>query len=216
MQYVSRDGQVIDVPAGGQVPSGFIPVGSGMSGGQSSGGADINVGNNAGLKADPGSGTMIGVNAPEGFRRHWAGLRDLFHGDRDFDQRGHGGGRKSDQGFGGPIEGYEVQVGGNVQKLPDKTTEKDPSFDDMYGMPFQDYLNKMEGIQDRAANKKMLRGQIASIPDLMSAGNLAIAQANRDIAKASSEWGVALTKQKPWEAIQAWSPKNQFDYKLGS
>ena len=98
----------------------------------------------------------------------------------------------------------------------DKDEAKDPSFDDFYGMPFQEYLNKMEGIQNRAAQNKMLRGQIASIPDLMAAGNLAVAQANRDIAKASSEWGVALTKQKPWEAVQKWSPPTQFDYRLGS
>ena len=98
----------------------------------------------------------------------------------------------------------------------EKKEKEGPQFNDFFGMDFQEYLNKMEGIQDRAANKKMLRGQIASIPDLMAAGNLAVAQANRDIAKASSEWGVALTKQKPWEAVQKWSPQTQFDYRLGS
>ena len=218
MKYVSREGQVIDVPAGGQVPPGFVPVGSGMGGaGQSSGGANINVGNNAGLVEDTSRGIMVGKERPTGIARPFASTWDWLRGNAsDADQLGSGTGIPHPvTGAGGLIEGFEKTKTG-IEKIPDKEEDKGPQFDDMYGMPFQEYLNKMEGIQDRAANKKMLRGQIASIPDLMAAGNLAVAQANRDIAKASSEWGVALTKQKPWEAVQKWTPQTQFDYRLGS
>lgn len=173
--------------------------------------------NNTELVEDTSRGIMVGKNRPLGLFRPLASAIDWISGDsKDLDQLGSGTGVAHPvTGAGGIIEGFENTKKG-ITKIPDKTVAKDPDFSDFYGMDFQEYLNKMEGIQDRAANKKMLRGQIASIPDLMAAGNLAVAQANRDIAKASSEWGVALTKQKPWEAVQKWSPPTQFDYRLGS
>jgi len=152
-------------------------------------------------------------------------LGDLTGQSWDFDRQGQGFGNVKSKGIGSLGEGYELvggvpkikkgyeaidglNKGGGAQK--EGTREKED------GSAFQDKLNQLEAMGERGANRNLMRSQIANLPSLMAAGNVAIAQANRDIAKASSEWGVALTKQKPWEAIQAWSPKNQFDYKLGS
>ena len=119
MKYVSRDGQVIDVPAGGQVPPGFVPVGSGMSGGQSSGGADINVGNNEGMMIH--QGRVVPIDRPQGASRVWAGLRDwASFGISDYDKQGNltsfgeTGSMHGDSGYGQEAKNIKTNTQGKV------------------------------------------------------------------------------------------------------
>ena len=106
---------------------------------------------------------MVGKNAPEGFMRGVYGFMDLFGGDRD--QRGHGGGRMSAQGFGGPGENYRVKVGGGTEE---KAAEID-DFKKATGSTLDEYIKKMEGVQDRAATKKFERETLGKMPDVAHA-----------------------------------------------
>tara|TARA_R100001443_G_scaffold60661_1_gene70996 strand:- start:40 stop:672 length:633 start_codon:yes stop_codon:yes gene_type:complete len=117
-----------------------------------------------GLKYDPRSGTMIGENAPEGFKRGLYGFFDLFGG--DMDQRGHGGGVKSEGGYGEVAPGHKTKIGGEIVKIPDK---KIPDFQQTTGMTMEDWMKRNEEMQLRVGKEKFKQEQMARMPDLMHA-----------------------------------------------
>tara|TARA_Y100001970_G_C14214399_1_gene848781 strand:- start:683 stop:1468 length:786 start_codon:yes stop_codon:yes gene_type:complete len=73
-------------------------------------------------------------------------------------------------------------------------TPKDPNFEDIYGMPFEDYLNKMEGVQARAANRKLLNQQIANLPNILAAGGMRAAESYDAAARNATEWSKYIPK----------------------
>ena len=141
----------------------------------------------SGLKYDPRSGTMIGENAPEGFGRYWAGFTDIFTGG-DADQRGHGGGVKSEGGYGEVAPGHKTKVGGEIVEIPDK---KIPDFQQTTGMTMEDWMKRNEEMQLRVGKEKFKQEQMARRPDLMHAafgGSYATAAApgNANLAQIAS------------------------------
>ena len=88
----------------------------------------MDIGNMSGTSPNttfaPRSGTMIGADAPEGFGRYWGGFLDIFTGG-DADKRGHGGGKKSAEGYGGVAENYETNTKGEITKIPPKKDKYD-------------------------------------------------------------------------------------------
>ena len=76
----------------------------------------------------------------------------------------------------------------------DGETPKDPNFEDIYGMPFEDYLNKMEGVQARAANRKLLNQQIAILPNILAAGGMRAAESYDAAARNATEWSKYIPK----------------------
>ena len=76
----------------------------------------------------------------------------------------------------------------------DGETPKDPNFEDIYGMPFEDYLNKMEGVQARAANRKLLNQQIANLPNILAAGGMRAAESYDAAARNATEWSKYIPK----------------------
>ena len=117
-----------------------------------------------GLKYDPRSGTMIGENAPEGFKRGLYGFFDLFGG--DMDQRGHGSGVESEGGYGGVAPNHKVKDG-KVIEVPKEDPRSD--FEKATDMTMKDWMKENEAMQLRVGKKKFEQEQMARLPDLMHA-----------------------------------------------
>ena len=109
---------------------------------------------------------MISKDAPEGFNRGLYGFFDLFGGDRD--KRGHGGGKKSDQGYGGINENYEVDVGGKIKK---KGPAKDPrtEIEKITGKKWDQYIKGQKDLMLEVGKEKFRQEQMARLPDLAHA-----------------------------------------------
>jgi len=139
-------------------------------------------------RVDPTTGTNIGVNAPTGANRVFAGIKDIFTGG-DADQRGHGGGRVSDEGYGGPGSEYEIKKPGDkpTLKLPKKKTDIEESI----GKTWDQYMEGNKALMLEVGKAKFEQEQMARLPDLMHAafgGSYATAAApgNANLAQIAS------------------------------
>ena len=170
-----------------------------------------NVGNNAGMVLDPRTGTMIGADAPEGFGRYWAGFTDIFTGG-DADKRGHGGGRKSAEGYGGMAEGYERDIDGKIIEKPTKEkTFLDKHLEEILSPEFRDAEEARAG---RMADKKMWREvvgkNLGNLGSTLAAGQWAVAQANANIAEQATRAGAHLPDMA--KAVQPYQPRGRTSY----
>ena len=164
-------------------------------------------------------GRVVPKDRPTGLNRGLAGLGDwATFGIWDFDRQGNlsgvGGSMHKGSGFGQSSEltgvteetlnkdverneEGEIKGPGNKDKDTDgdgDKTPKDPNFEDIYGMPFEDYLNKMEGVQARAANRKLLNQQIANLPNILAAGGMRAAESYDAAARNATEWSKYIPK----------------------
>jgi len=162
-------------------------------------------------------GRVVAKDRPTGFNRGLAGLGDwATFGIWDFDRQGNlsgvGGSMHKGSGFGQSAEltgvtdetlnkdvkrNEEGEITGTDNKDKDgdgDKTPKDPNFEDIYGMPFEDYLNKMEGVQARAANRKLLNQQIANLPNILAAGGMRAAESYDAAARNATEWSKYIPK----------------------
>ena len=117
-----------------------------------------------GLKYDPRSGTMIGENAPEGFKRGLYGFFDWFGG--DMDQRGHGSGVESEGGYGGVAPKHKVKDG-KVIEVPKEDPRSD--IEKITGKDWDKYMQSQKDLLLDVGKKKFEQEQLARMPDLMHA-----------------------------------------------
>ena len=164
-------------------------------------------------------GRVVPKDRPTGLNRGLAGLGDwATFGIWDFDRQGNlsgvgdSGTMHTGSGFGQSAdltgvteetlnkdvernEEGEITGSENPDKPgSDSETPKDPNFEDIYGMPFEDYLNKMEGVQARAANRKLLNQQIANLPNILAAGGMRAAESYDAAARNATEWSKYIPK----------------------
>ena len=129
---------------------------------------------------DPRSGTMIGADAPEGFGRYWGGFLDIFTGG-DADKRGHGGGKKAAEGYGGVAENYETNTKGEITKIPPKKDKYDGMYTPKeYKDINKDYLETVGTESAKLAQHNFLLAQMNKLPDRMSLGNMMKADAYKN------------------------------------
>tara|TARA_R100001082_G_scaffold93950_1_gene60805 strand:- start:470 stop:1129 length:660 start_codon:yes stop_codon:yes gene_type:complete len=148
------DGSVRRYPVG-SIPDGATPM--------SIDGQKVNVAPST--KFDPRSGTMIGEDAPEGFRRYWAGFTDMFTGG-DADKRGHGGGKESDQGYGGIADDHVKKDGKIVPKTPEDTRS---DIEKITGKDWDKYMQSQKDLLLDVGKEKFRQQQMARLPDLAHA-----------------------------------------------
>jgi len=148
------DGSVRRYPVG-SIPDGATPM--------SMDGQQVNVAPST--KFDPRSGTMIGENAPEGFKRGLYGFFDLFGG--DMDQRGHGGGVKSEGGYGGVAPGHKTKVGGEIVPKTPEDTRSD--IEKITGKDWDKYMQSQKDLLLEVGKEKFRQEQMARLPDLAHA-----------------------------------------------
>ena len=165
-------------------------------------------GNNSGLKFDPRTNTMIGENAPEGFRRYWAGFRDLFHGDKDFDQRGHGGGVESKEGYGRKGPNTEI-IDGKVVKGPD--LEAEIAKEERQEGYWDRRVDKLEGIAQRGQKRQMIHGGLTNMGKSIMEGTIRGAD-SLDRAQSATATMIA---NMPKLQLTAMKYAQQQDYGLG-
>tara|TARA_B100000287_G_scaffold434993_1_gene501312 strand:- start:1959 stop:2603 length:645 start_codon:yes stop_codon:yes gene_type:complete len=118
------------------------------------------------LVLDPTSGRMVAKDRVTGFWRPGAGFVDWLTGNRtDWDKRGAGTGDAHPvTGAGELHKDYEIGIGGETTK---KTTTDDRSdVEKITGRKWEDYLKDMEGVQQRAGERKFKQEQLARLPDL--------------------------------------------------
>ena len=117
------------------------------------------------IKFDPRTGTMIGDNAPEGFGRYWAGFTDIFTGG-DADKRGHGGGKESDQGYGGIAKDH-VKKDGKIVPITPEDTRSD--IEKITGKDWDKYIESQKNLMLEVGKEKFRQEQMARLPDLAHA-----------------------------------------------